>query len=116
MIIIRKKLNFELFKDNKLSIEKKGIEYSIINDKILFELDENLFEIILLEDNLQLMKRNNSSILKINKEYANIKLIEHNIELPLKVELFDSKINNKFIKIDYKLESDEELTTVNIIL
>ena len=57
MIIIRKKLDFELYKDSTLTIEKKGIEYSRNNDKILFELDEEAFEILLLEEDLKLEKK-----------------------------------------------------------
>lgn len=116
MIIIRKKLNFELYKDSTLTIEKKGIEYSRNNDKILFELDEEVFEILLLEEDLKFEKKNKNAILNINKNEATIKLNDYNFELPLKVEYFDTKFSDNVISINYKLESDDELTRINIIL
>ena len=82
----------------------------------MFELDEEAFEILLLEEDLKLEKKNKNAILNINKDEATIKLIEYNIELPLKVEYFDTKCSDNLININYKLESDDELTKINIIL
>lgn len=116
MIIIDKTLDFKLLKNNNLIIDKNTIAYSKKNDRILFELDDNTFSILIDENQFELEKENDDSIFKIGNNNASIYLKEKDLLFPINIE--DYKLNiidNKYV-IKYQLESDDEHTTIEIIL
>jgi len=116
VVLIDNKLDFKLFKNNNLKINKNGIAYSKKNDRILFELDNNVFKLLMQDGHFELEKESNDNIFKLNQEKATIYLKEHDLLLPIIVEGFSiSNNNNKYI-ITYQLETDDEHTTIEIIL
>ena len=116
MIFINKTLDFRLYKNNILKIDKNNIDYSKNNDKILFELEKELFNILLKDDYFEFEKKGNDNIFFISNNDAYVLLIDNNIKLQIKKEYTDiKKDNNKYI-ISYKIESDEEQTRIEIIL
>lgn len=116
MIHISKTLKFKLFKSNSLKIDKNSIAYSKKNDRILFELDNDVFKILIDKEQFKLEKENKDNIFKLSNNEASIYLKEHDLLLPLIVEDFNIDYdNNKYI-INYQLETDDEQTTIEIIL
>ena len=116
MVIIGSKLDFKLYKNNIIKIEKNSIDYSKKNDKILFELDEDTFEIKIEDYQFEFQKENKDNIFKVSNDKASIYLKEHDLLLPITVEdFYIHKDENKYI-IKYQLETDDEQTTIEIIL
>ena len=116
MVSINKKLDFKLLKNNDLKINKNSIAYSKKNDRILFELDDDIFKILFDEDKFELEKENSENIFKINNNEASIYLKEHNLLLPVVVEDFNYDNKGNIYTINYQLETDDEQTTIEIIL
>ena len=116
MIIIDNKLDFKLYKNNNLKINKNSIAYSKKNDRILFELDNDVFKILMNDESFELEKENEENIFKLSNDDASIYLKEHDLLLPVIVEdFYINKDDNKYI-INYQLETDDEQTTIEIIL
>ncbi|MBR1417132.1 MAG: hypothetical protein IJ572_04870 [Bacilli bacterium] len=108
-------MDFKLYKNNNLKIFKNNIAYFKKHDKILFVADNEHFSISIKNNYLDLEKENDDSIFKLSLNNSSIKLKKHNITFNILIEDISIKINgNKYI-INYKLESDEELTTIEII-
>lgn len=116
MIIIDNKLDFKLYKNNNLKINKNSIAYSKKNDKILFELDNEVFKIMIGKDQFELEKENNDNIFKLANNEASIYLKHDDLLLPVIVEDFNLKKENNYYIINYQLETDDEQTTIEIIL
>ena len=113
---INKTLNFKLYKENNLKIMQNNIAYLEKFDKILFELDGSKFQVILKDNYFELIKEDLESIFTLNNDKSNLLIKENNMSLDIKLEkLCISNINNKYI-IEYKLESDEDLTKIEIEL
>lgn len=116
MVIIDNKLDFKLYKNNNLKIDKNSIDYSKKNDRILFEFDDDNFNILINDNLFELEKENNDNIFKLSNTKSSIYLKEHDLLLPVIVEDFSiNKEDNKYI-IKYQLETDDEQTTIEIIL
>lgn len=119
MIFISKTLDFKLYKNNNLKIFKNNIAYLKNFDKILFELDKNSYSISNKENIITFIKEDAESIFKLELgsiDNCSLLLKELKQEFPIKVEKKDYIIDEKKIKINYKIESDEEETTLEIIL
>ena len=113
MIIIGKNLDLIVYKNKSIKISKNNIAYLKNNDKILFEVDGDKFEINF--KNFSLKKENNDSVFYIDNNKSSLKLKEINQTFDIKIESINiNKDDNKYI-INYKLESDEELTSIKII-
>ena len=116
MVYINNKLDFKLLKNDNLKIDKNSIDYSKKNDRILFELDNDVFKIYIDDNQFELEKENDDNIFKLSNNTASIYLKEHDLLLPVFVENFNIKSDgNKYI-INYQLETDDEQTTIEIIL
>ena len=112
MIFIGKIIDFKVYKNKSLIICKNNIEYLKNNDKILFEVDESRFEINM--NDFSLAKENNDTIFYLDSNKSYLKLKEYNQLFDININMINiSKECNKYI-ICYKLESNEELTTIEI--
>ena len=112
MVNIDKNLDFKLYKNESLKICKNNIAYLQNNDKILFEVDGNKFEIDL--KNFSLKKEDGDSIFHIDNNTSSLLIKEINQLFDIKIDNINiNKDDNKYI-IKYKLESDDELTSIEI--
>ena len=115
MIIIDNTLEFKLYKNNNLKINKNSIAYSKKNDKILFELDSENYSIFLSKDKFNIIKEDSISIFRKSNDNASIYLKEYDLQLDLIIEeMFFSNEDSKCI-IKYQLDTDDEQTTIEII-
>ena len=116
MSIIEKRLDFILYKNNNIKINKNSIAYSKKNDRILFELDDDCFEFLLNDKKLEMKKENIDNIFKICNNEASLYLKKENLLLPVKVEDYNINYYEDEFIINYQLETDDEQTTIKIIL
>ena len=118
MITLSNLLNFKVFKNNKLIIDKNNIAYSKKFDKILFESDNNKYQLE-INNSYYLTKENSESLINIifkDKPKCSIYLKEYNLSLAVIVEDYKVlKEDNKYTFI-YQLETDDEQTTIEIEL
>ena len=114
---IVKLLDLKLYKNDNLKIFKNNIAYLQNFDKIVFVVEEEKFIIEKINDNLQFIKENIDSkfLLVIGKKAESIILLkEPYLEYKVKVEHCNYEYKDKKIIIEYKLESDEEKTLIEI--
>ena len=114
---IVKLLDLKLYKNDNLKIFKNNIAYLQNFDKIVFVVEEEKFVIEKKDDNLQFIKENKDSkfLLTIGKNNESIILLkEPYLEYKVKVEQCNYEYKDKKIIIEYKLESDEDKTLVEI--
>ena len=117
VISIKNTLNIRLYKDNKLKINQNNIAYSKNFDKILFVVEKENYSIILKNNYFLLQKENNETLFNLllnDKPKCTLILKEYNQELPINIEKHSIKQDNNKYTINYKLESDEEITTIEI--
>ena len=118
MISIENTLTFKLFKNNNLKNIQNNVAYSKNFDKIVFELDSNVFNLTLNTDFIDFLKEDESSIFylstKDNLITSYVLLKEVNARFDIDVEFYsiDYK-NNKYI-LEYKLQTDDDKTRLEI--
>ena len=116
MVYIGKKLDFKLYKNDNLKINKNFIDYSKKNDRIIFELDNDVLKFLINNNQFEFEKENDDNIFKVSNNNASLYLKENDLLLPITVEDYYISIeDNKYI-IKYQLETDDEQTTIEIIL
>ena len=117
MIYIEKKLNFTLYKQDNIQLLKNSVAYFKKIDKILFEVDESSFEINIKNDDIYLKKETSEHIfiLDSTKKEAILTLKQEKISFDILIEYINIDINNNKYIIEYKLESDEESTKIEIL-
>ena len=110
------KVDFKLYKNNNLIINENGIAYSKKDDRILFELGEDHFNILIDNVDFELSKENSENIFVVKNNESTLYFKEKDLMIPIIVESFEYyRENNKYI-IKYQLETDDEQTTIEIIL
>ena len=116
MIFINNLLDFTLYKQDNIQILKNSIAYFKKIDKILFEVDDSSFEIE-VNNNIYLKKETSEYIFIIdsNKKQALLTLKQENITFEIIIEYINIDITNEKYTIEYKLESDEQNTKIEII-
>ena len=112
MIFIGNILDFKLYKNKIIKIFKNNVAYLKNNDKILFEVDENKF--CFSFEKSYFIKEDKDTIFYIDKDAASIDLKKYNKQFYINVEQFSINMNNNKYIINYKIESDEELTNIEI--
>ena len=118
MISIEKTLKFRLFKDNNLKNEQNSVAYSKNFDKIMFELNSNVFNILLSADFVELNKEDDSSIFYLSTKdnvitsYVLLKDLNARFDIDVEFYSIDYK-DNKYI-LEYKLYTDDEKTRIEI--
>lgn len=105
-----KKINFKLIKDNKNIINENNINCIIQNNKILFTIDGIKYSY----NNNIFIKETKEEIIKLdfNKELCTIMLKEYNHSLNIKINLLNIENNTKFIRIKYKIETEENINNI----
>ena len=105
-----KKLNFKLIKDNKNIINENNINCIILNNKILFNIDGIKYTF----DNNIFIKETKEEIIKLdfNKELCTIILKEYNNNFNINIIVTNIDNNNKFLKIEYKIETEENINNI----
>ena len=112
------KMNIILSKNNN-EIYNKNIDYYYDNDKILFN-DEEFDCYIINNDNIFELNRDNKDycfnlvISSENKSFIHLK--EQDIKFDIKVESAEIIKNDKKIIINYQLETEDMITTIEINL
>lgn len=119
VVHIKNKLNMKLYKNNNLVLDKNNIDYLNKFDKILFEID-NYPHYLIINDKGIIFSRETEDYLfylEINdNNKCHITLKEEQATFPINVEeAIINKEDNK-ITINYQLESDDEITTIEFIL
>lgn len=115
MIIIEKYLNLKLFKNNDISISKNNVAYSKKFDKILFEIEGNKYSLI-LNDDIEFIKEDNETLFYLSKKECYVTLKNENLSFDINIEKISHDSNNNIHSIKYKLESDNDETTLEIEL
>ena len=119
VIHIKNKLDMKLYKNNNLVLDKNNVEYFNKFDKILFEIDNDSYYLINNEKEFTFSRETNDYIFELiigNDNKCNLTLKSEDAIFPINVE--DATINkedNKVI-INYQLETDDEITTIEFIL
>ena len=118
MIFINNLLDFTLYKQDNVEIIENGVAYFKKIDKILFEVAQSTFELKVDKDNIELKKETSEYIfiLNSNNNTALITLKQENISFDILIEYINISINDNKYTIEYKLESDEQKTKIEIIL
>ena len=114
VIGIDKTLDFILIKNNLTTFNKKNVAYLRNIDKILFDVDNIKYSLSI--NNILFTREKTDSIFKLSQEYASIYLKEESVEFDLKIEYISIENKENEYIINYKLESDEENSTIKIIL
>ena len=110
------KVDFRLYKNGNIVINENNLAYSKKDDRILFELGDDYFSILIDNDNFELSKENSENIFVVKNNESSLYLKENDLMIPIMVELFEYyKESNKYT-IKYQLETDDEQTTIEIIL
>jgi len=106
-----KKINFKLTKNNNVIINEKNLNSIDNNNKLSFVIEgikysyqNNIFTKETKEDLIEL---------DFNKELCKITLKEYNNFINLKLDVINIIDNDKITKVEYKIETEEEV--VNII-
>lgn len=105
-----------MYKNNILKINKNDIAYSKKSDKILFELDKDLFTIFIKKDEFEIIKENSDSIFSINNKKSSLYLKSQDLLLPIKIIFSNIITNIDKYTINYQIETDDEPTSIEIIL
>lgn len=105
-----------MYKNNVLKINKNDIAYSKKSDKILFELDKDLFTIFIKKDEFEIIKENSDSIFSINNKKSSLYLKSQDLLLPIKIIFSNIITNIDKYTINYQIETDDEPTSIEIIL
>ena len=97
---------------------QNNVAYSKNFDKIVFELNSNVFNILLNEDFIDFQKEDESSIFYLSTKDNNVTsyviLKEVNARFDIDVEFYSIVYkNNKYI-LEYKLQTDDEKTRLEI--
>ena len=118
MIFINNLLDFTLYKQDNIQLLENSVAYFKKIDKILFKVDESSFEIKLDESNVYLKKETSEYIfiLDSKKEHALLTLKKENISFDILIEYININNKDNIYTIEYKLESDEENTKIEIKL
>ena len=105
-----KKINFKLIKDNKTIINEDNINCIIHNNKILFTKDGIKYSF----NNNIFIKETKEEIIKLDfiKGLCTITLKKYNNSLNLNINVLNIKKNNKLIKIEYKIETEENINNI----
>jgi len=93
-IIDEKNIN-SIIKDNRVSFIINGIKYTFYNNIFIKETKEEIIE------------------LNFNKELCKITLKEYNNSINLKLDVINIINNNKIAKVEYKIETENNV--INII-
>lgn len=112
-------LNLKMFKNNNQIIDKNNVAYSKKFDKILFESDDNKYELECKSNDYILTKENDESIINIifkDNPKCSIYLKEYNLNLDVIVEYYKVLTNDNKYTFIYQLETDDEATTIEIEL
>ena len=119
VVHIKNKLNMKLYKNNNLVLDKNNIDYLNKFDKILFEIDNYPHYLINNEDKIVFQRETEDYLFYLeltNDNKCHITLKKEQLTFPINVEDASiNKDNNKLI-INYQLESDDEITTIEFIL
>lgn len=113
------KLNMKLYKNDNLVLDKNDIEYFNNFDKILFEIDNDSYSIINNEKNFSFSRTTNDYLFELSigeQNKCNLTLKNENAAFPIKVEDATFIKDNNKLFINYQLETDDELTTIEFIL
>ena len=113
MIIIEKYLNLKLLKNDNLNILQNNVAYSKKFDKILFEIEGSKYSFI-LNDNFEFIKEDADTVFYLSNKECYVKLKKENISFDINIEKININKANNTHTINYKLESDEEETTLEI--
>ena len=118
MITIKNLLDFTLYKQDNVQLLKNSVAYFKKIDKILFEVDNSTFELIVDNKDVYLKKETSEYIfiLDSKKEHALLTLKQENISFDILIEYINIDIKDNIYTIEYKLESDEEKTRIEIKL
>ena len=105
-----KKINFKLIKDNKNIIIENNINCILQNNKILFSIKGIKYSY----NNNIFIKETKEEIIKLdfNKELCTITLKEYKNSLNIKINVLYIENNNKFIRIEYKIETEENINNI----
>lgn len=109
----------KLYKNNNLILNKNNIDYSNKFDKIVFEIDKYSHYLIINNKGIVFSRETEDYLFYLeikDDNKCNITLKKEQVTFPINVE--EAKINrqdNKII-INYQLESDDELTTIEFNL
>lgn len=117
MIIINLFLNFNLSKNNVSVLIKNNVAYYKKFDKIMFEIDAMQCYLILRDDYIEFQEENTDYAFKLTLDKVNkceILLKKENVLFPITIEELNVVTKNNYIEINYKLETDEDLTKIVI--
>ena len=116
-MIIVKLLDLKLYKNNNLKILKNNLAYLKNFDKIEFGIEEEQFVIIKKNNIISFIKENEDSVFNLiinNSAKAHILLKQNNLKFDINVDKFNYEYNDELIKLEYRLESDNEDTLIEI--
>ena len=82
----------------------------------MFELDNNKYTILIKNNIIEFERDGIDHIFKLNNNESSIYLKEYDLLLPIIVEDFNLKIDDNKYTINYQIETDDEQTTIVIIL
>ena len=116
MISIKNLLDFTLFKQDNIELLKNSVAYFKKIDKILFEVDESAFELKIDNKDLYFKKETTGYIFVLDSKlnHALLTLKQENISFDILVEYINIDIKDNIYTIEYKLESDEQKTKIEI--
>ena len=106
-----KKINFNLIKNNEIIIDEKSLNSIQNNNKISFIIDGIKYS---YQNNI-FTKETKEEVIELDfkEEICKITLKEYNNFLNLKLDVINIKDNDKITKVEYKIETEEDV--VNII-
>lgn len=106
-----KKINFKLTKNNNVIINEKNLNSIDNNNKLSFVIEGIKYS---YQNNIFTKETKKDLIeLDFNKELCKITLKEYNNFINLKLDVINIIDNDKITKVEYKIETEEEV--VNII-
>ena len=109
----------KLYKNNNLVLDKNNIDYLNKFDKILFEIDKYPHYLINNEDKIVFQRETEDYLFYLeitDNNKCHITLKKEQLTFPINVEEATINKDNNKLTINYQLESDDELTTIEFIL
>lgn len=117
MINIISVLSFKLNKNNSNIIAKNNIAYSKIFDKILFEIDEFKYYLLINKQYIEFHRENNDYYFNLKIGKANtceLYLKKEKLSLPIDIEYISNERIKDGIIIKYRLATEDDINEVVI--
>jgi len=107
-------LNLQLLKEDKIVLENQKIPYQIIDNTIIFTLEEIEHRIDLTKKVFQRENDEFCFILDLENEKSTYQLKTHDVTFDVNVDFATLDQNEQTLEINYNIETDDQKTKILI--